>query len=124
MAIEPIPACRIAFDIVRKMSELVDGDMPWHQGLIFLIIANADPEEGITQGELGRMTGLSSSSVSRNIASLGEWHRLQRPGLQLIETREDLRDRRRKPIYPTAKGREVRKELANALNRSIERNTV
>lgn len=62
-------------------------------------------QPGITAQELVTETGLSLSSVSRNLLSLGEWHRFGKPGLNLVESVEDPYERRRKISFLTIRGR-------------------
>ena len=38
--------------------------------------------------DLSETVGMSQSSCSRNIAALGTWHRLGKPGLNLVEAVE------------------------------------
>ena len=85
-AISPRQSSRLLKEIVAKIGEAVDSNMPLHQALVLFIVATAN-EDGIEMRDIARQSGLSTSSVSRNIAALGEWHRLQRPGLGLVETR-------------------------------------
>lgn len=88
----------------KAVNEL--GEIPLHTLLVFLLVAEADVKgEQREVAELGKASGLSSASISRNLAALGEWHRLQRPGLGLVELIVDLRDRRRKFTRLTPKGR-------------------
>lgn len=85
----------------------VDNAMPFHQVMVLLLIALHDNEGGIEMRDISASLKMSSSSASRNVAALGEWHRLQRPGLGLVETTTDYEDRRRKPVVLTTKGRKL-----------------
>ncbi|WP_114417533.1 MarR family transcriptional regulator [Marinospirillum perlucidum] len=58
---------------------------------------------GITVSELISKTGLSQSSCSRNLALLSAQHRLGKPGLNLVYTQDDPKERRRKLAYLTEK---------------------
>lgn len=60
---------------------------------------------GITMKELETASGVALGSVSRNLMALGKRHRLQTPGLELIETIDDPREYRRKVAFLTIKGR-------------------
>ena len=77
-------------------------DMPIQQALTLLHVGL---QPGITHAELVKAIGMEQSSVSRNTAALSKWHRLGKPGLDLIEQFEDPRERRRKIVYLTPKGR-------------------
>lgn len=105
------------YDSIKLMADFCGGNMPWHQGQIFLLVAVHDQDGGIDMKDIGQKVGIASSSASRNVAALGEWHRLQKPGLGLVETLTNYRDRRRKPVVLTKKGRnligEISRRLAN-----------
>jgi len=60
---------------------------------------------GITMQELMQNTGLALSSISRNLAALGEWQSAGKPGMNFLETIEDPEERRRKIVFLTPKGR-------------------
>jgi DNA-binding MarR family transcriptional regulator len=72
-------------------------------------------QPGITMAELGQTVGMSQSSASRNVAALSKWHRLGKPGADLIEAIEDPRERRRKIMYLTLKGRTVVRKVVEAM---------
>ena len=97
-----------AIDVIRTSSD----DMPAQQIQTFLCVAL---RPGITMEDLGQDVGISQASVSRNIASLGKWHRLGKPGADYVEAIEDPRERRRKIIYLTHKGRKVMEKALEAL---------
>lgn len=59
---------------------------------------------GLTQQELSKRTGLNLSSISRNVMSLGEWHRNGVEGLKLVEAVDDPNERRRKIQFLTKEG--------------------
>ena len=65
--------------------------------------------------ELGRDVVIGQSSCSRNILALGKWHRLGRPGADYVEAVEDPKERRRKIVYLTPKGRTVARKALEAL---------
>lgn len=100
--------------LMNAIAILRDGDeqMQMQTAQVFLAIAI---QPGITSKDLVKAVGISQSSVSRNTAALGEWHRLDKPGLNLIETRPDPRERRRKVHYLTPKGHAVAKRVLAAL---------
>lgn len=97
-------------DVARRMGTHLGGtDVPIQRAVIFLLIAAAG-EEGAESKDLKEAAGLAASSVSRNVAALGEWPRGKK-GLGLVKTRTDYTDRRRKPVVLTAKGQRVLNEL-------------
>ncbi|OUE44484.1 hypothetical protein BZY95_06355 [Billgrantia desiderata SP1] len=69
----------------------------------------------ITMGELIRKTHLSQASCSRNVSLLSDMDRHDRPGLGLVEAREDPAERRRKIVRLTPKGRELIAQLADII---------
>ncbi|WP_052348010.1 MarR family winged helix-turn-helix transcriptional regulator [Imhoffiella purpurea] len=79
----------------------IDPDMPVQQIATFLFVAT---REGSSVKAISAGTGQVSSSTSRNIAALSKYHRLNKPGLDLIEAREDPADRRYKTVHLTPKG--------------------
>jgi DNA-binding MarR family transcriptional regulator len=97
-----------AVDAIRTQSI----DMPAQQILTFLTVAM---RPGITMEDLGRDVGISQSSVSRNVAALSKQHRLGKPGADYLEAIEDPRERRRKVMYLTPKGRSVMRKALEAL---------
>lgn len=93
---------------LHLVADLTGGAAPLHQTIILLEVALAE-----TQGnhleilELADKVSVSNSSISRNVAALGDWHRSQRPGLMLVKTVNEQADRRRKAITLTKKGETV-----------------
>nr|WP_052232181.1 MarR family winged helix-turn-helix transcriptional regulator [Methylobacterium sp. ZNC0032] len=71
-------------------------------------------QPGMTMQDIAKATGLSQSSASRNIQSLGKWHRLGKPGMDLVEAVEDPHDTRRKIVFLTKDGRELVGKLLGA----------
>nr|WP_273545330.1 MarR family winged helix-turn-helix transcriptional regulator [Sinorhizobium medicae] len=80
--------------------------------MVFLRVVD---RPGITMKELIQATGLASSSVSRNVAALGETHRGGQPGHNLLRSYEDAMDRRTKRVELTAKGQRVYATLVSIL---------
>ena len=72
--------------------------------------------EGLTQRELVTRTGYGPSTISRNIAALGEVHRNGTPGHNLLTARPDDADGRVKRIYLTPKGQEFLGVIQKRLN--------
>jgi DNA-binding MarR family transcriptional regulator len=67
----------------------------------FIVIAM---RPGVSMSEVSEDTGLAQSSCSRNVALLSKWHRLGKPGANLVEAVEDPRERRRKIMYLNPRG--------------------
>ena len=99
---------RVSLEVFRQL----DPEMQAQTMVTFLLVAESDPEP-IPMSKLGELSGLAQSSVSRNIASLGAWSRHNRPGLKLVESKEDLFDRRRKLVSLTSSGRRLKEMLEN-----------
>lgn len=97
-----------AIDVIRTDSD----DMPAQQIQTFLAVAL---RPGLTMEDLSREVGISQSSCSRNVAALSKWHRLGKPGADYIEANEDPRERRRKVMHLTPKGRTVARKAIEAL---------
>lgn len=103
----------------RKLKELLDlmerigdetghEDISLHQIKALLYVALRDAQNDPAESrEIASQLGLSTSGASRAIASLGEHGRGSRAGLDLVQAKPDLADRRRKPIMLTRKGRKA-----------------
>lgn len=90
----------------------IDNEMPAQMAHCLLQVA-LNP--GCTMRMIEQSTGLSQSSVSRNIQTLGEWHRDKKPGYGLVEAVEDPNDTRRKVAFLTPKGRRLMSDLLTAI---------
>jgi DNA-binding MarR family transcriptional regulator len=90
----------------------VDSEMPLQMAATFMTVAN---EEGITMKLLGEKLGISQSSCSRNVAALSKFHRLNKPGHDLLYATEDPEERRRKIVKLTPKGKRVAESLLEIL---------
>lgn len=86
----------------------LDPDLPIQYALSFMTIAQS---EGISIGELAERLGIAQSSASRNVAALSKWHSFGKAGLDLVQAQEDPRERRRKIVTLTDKGRAFLEEL-------------
>ncbi|MER8482498.1 helix-turn-helix domain-containing protein [Mesorhizobium sp. M1322] len=73
-------AARKLLALIDEFSKL-DPEMQIQQIAVFLHIME---KQDLTMGEVEQLTGLSSSSVSRNVAALSKVHRKGLPGHDLI----------------------------------------
>lgn len=95
-------------EIPRPEDKKGTSEVPLSQLQCFVEIAR---KPGLTMKELGSRMGISQSSTSRTVAALSAWHRLDKPGMNLVFTTEDPAERRRKVIDLTSKGKKVAKRL-------------
>lgn len=93
---------------VLEAFRTLDPDLPIQYALSFMTIAR---NEGISIGELAERLGIAQSSASRNVAALSRWHSFGKAGLDLVQAQEDPRERRRKIVTLTDKGRAFLEEL-------------
>ena len=98
----------LAIEEMRKL----DPEMQAHTINIFLTVCTLP---NITMKDLGIRLGVSQATMSRNVAALSKVHRLNRPGLDLIEATEDPLERRRKIVNLTPKGERVKQALLKVL---------
>lgn len=89
----------------------VDSELPIQMAQTLLVVAQ---RPGITIQDISKDTGLSQASASRNVQALGKWHRLGKPGFNLVEGVEDPHDTRRKIVFLTKEGRELVGKLLGA----------
>lgn len=104
-------AMRRALSVVQLFREL-QSDLPLQTASMFAVIA-ANP--GISIKELINQTGSSQSTVSRTISVLSQWQEVDKPGYDLVWTKEDPHERRRKLVFLTEKGEEFAAELADII---------
>ena len=97
--------------LVRVLEALrrLDPDLPIQYALSFLTIAQ---NEGLSIRDLSERLGIAQSSASRNVAALSRWHSFGKAGHDLVQAEEDPRERRRKIITLTDKGRALATELS------------
>lgn len=112
----PLPAMLKLSAIIVELRK-VSADMPMQQLDLYLRIVQ---RPGIGMDELAPLLGISQSSVSRNVAALSKFHRLGKPGLDLVEVRLDPRDSRRREIWLSPLG----KKLADRLSKMLDPNYV
>jgi DNA-binding MarR family transcriptional regulator len=110
MVFEVKPLLR-AIRFVQEFRKL-DSEMQMQTALVFLMIAK---HEGCQLRDLEREAGLSSASVSRNVAALSQLHRKGRAGHGLVIAKVSPEDRRNRQLYLTAKGRSVLETLSEGV---------
>jgi DNA-binding MarR family transcriptional regulator len=91
----------------------VEAEMPMQMAHTFLAVAM---QPGITMQTLGDQIGLSQSSTSRNVQTLGKWHRIGKPGYDLVEAVDDPVDTRRKIMFLTKDGNALAGKLLAILH--------
>jgi DNA-binding MarR family transcriptional regulator len=92
-------------------------ETPIQQVLTFAAVAGSS--EAVPMGDLIDTTGVSQSSVSRNVATLGPGISPSQPGYGLMEAYEDPYYRRRKLVRLTAKGTKLRDHMQAVLDRLL-----
>lgn len=107
---EQLYRCYLVIELLRSTGER---EFPMQLASCFFWIAAHD---GCRQEELIRATGLSPSSVSRNVSWLGAHHRLEhRSGLRLVRREKDPEDYKRYRLYLTPKGRQFQNLIEQQL---------
>jgi DNA-binding MarR family transcriptional regulator len=121
MATSAAPVLRIstALQVILRtwQEETGERETPIQQVLTFAAVAGSS--EPVAMGDLVASTGVSQSSVSRNVATLGPGINPSLPGYGLMEAYEDPYYRRRKLVRLTAKGTKMRDHLQNTLDRLL-----
>lgn len=97
---------------VLEAFRLLDPDLPIQYALSFLTIAQ---NEGLSIRDLSEHLGIAQSSASRNVAALSKWHSFGKEGHDLVQAEEDPRERRRKIVTLTPKGRALALRLADLI---------
>lgn len=90
-------------DALEELRKL-DDEMPIQTAVTFLTAAL---KPGCSMKELSDRIGLGQSSASRNVSTLAKWKSPGRPGHEVLETAEDILDRRRKVVDLTPKGKRI-----------------
>ncbi len=90
----------------------LDSTMPLQLAYTFILCATY---EGESVGDIARRAGFAISTTSRHILDLGEYDRLKKPGYQLVETRIDPLELRRKTVHLTPKGRNLLNQIINTM---------
>lgn len=75
------------------------------QQLVILLYIAENPDVSI--GQIVKDLDMAQSSVSRNVAVLGKFHRLGKPGLHWVEEHMDPKERRRKLQRLTPAGKKI-----------------
>lgn len=91
-------------DTLEFFRHELKGEIQAQQLVVLLLIYN---NKDITMLDIINKTGLSQSTISRNIALLLEWfnYSKRQAGAGIVNIYEDPMDRRRKVIELTAKGK-------------------
>jgi len=107
---------KVLADCLRIIADLTDSAEPLHQAQMLIEVArSAARKEKLEVSAIADRLGISTSASSRNVAALGDWHRLQKTGYQLVTTKLDPSDRRRKAVVLTRKGETVINQLLEKL---------
>lgn len=113
-----------AFTVSRVINMLrtLSPDMPMQQADVLLQVAL---HPGLTMADICKRTGLSQSSVSRNVSAMSKFHRLGKPGLDLVEAAIDPREPRRRLVFLTPHGKAFMTKLFRNVDEaySIDRET-
>ncbi len=94
--------CELFLKIIERFRE-IDSEMQAQS--IAVILKVAKHPVPIKMAEIAEELGLSQSTVSRNVAYLGDWNRHKTKGHGMLEAYEDPMERRRKLVRLTAKGK-------------------
>ena len=94
--------------VVERFRE-IDGEMQAQAIAVLLKVAKTPLP--LKMAEIAEELGLSQSTISRNVAYLGDWNRRKEAGHKLLEAYEDPAERRRKLVRLTAKGKRFVKSL-------------
>ena len=94
--------------IIERFRE-IDGEMQAQAMAVLMKVAKSPLP--LKMHDIAIELGLSQSTISRNVAYLGDWNRRKEAGHKLLEAYEDPAERRRKLVRLTAKGRRFVKSL-------------
>ena len=100
--IEHHEACSQLLKVIERFRE-IDAEMQAQSIAVLLKVAKHPVP--IKMSEIATELGLSQSTVSRNVAYLGDWNRRKEAGHKLLEAYEDPMERRRKLVRLTEKGK-------------------
>jgi DNA-binding MarR family transcriptional regulator len=99
--------------IIEAFREL-DETMPIQQAAVFLTIALHD---NLSQKEIAELTNMGQGSTSRNIAALLKLNRFRNPGFDLVTSKTDPNEMRKKRHNLSTKGEELVQKLTTILKK-------
>lgn len=102
-------------NLLALMNEIRDLDPEMQAQAIAVLLVVAQHPAGIQMQTLGRLVGISQSSVSRNVALLSHTQRYGKPGHDLVVAFEDPTERRRKLVKLNARGQRFVSRLSRML---------
>lgn len=105
---QELQAAKRILDEFRRL----DPDMPIQTCLLFILIAQ---NEGSSQSIFEKALGISRSSISRGAARISQYGWNSKPGLNLVDMREDPADRRYKVLSLTSTGRQLITQIVKAI---------
>jgi DNA-binding MarR family transcriptional regulator len=101
---EPISRAILFIDELRKL----EAEFPTPLAAVLLRVAR---DEGLSQGDAVRQTGMSKSAMERAYSRLSSRGYLGKPGLNLIDVSPDQNDARLRRARPTPLGKRVVQSL-------------
>ena len=110
---EPQTASKSILRLIERF-RMLDSEIQAQSMAVLLKVAKHPVP--IKMAEIAEELGLSQSTVSRNVAYLGDWNRHKTKGHELVEAFEDPMERRRKLVRLTAKGKRFVNELTETIN--------
>ncbi len=93
-----------------ELFRTLDPEMQAQTMMTLLVVGEAHPEP-VSMVSIAKIVGLAQSSTSRNVSLLGKIHRKGMPGLDLLESSEDIMDRRNKLVSLTSRGKRFINQL-------------
>lgn len=109
--------CGILLTVMERFRE-IDPEMQAQSIAVLLKVAKHPLP--IKMADIALELGLSQSTVSRNVAFLGEWNRHREKGHGFLEAFEDPQERRRKLVKLTAKGARFLTSLSDLVTCKME----
>lgn len=107
--------CEFLLKAIERFRE-IDAEMQAQSIAVLLKVAKHPVP--IKMADIAEELGLSQSTVSRNVAYLGDWNRHKTKGHGLLEAYEDPMERRRKLVRLTAKGKRFLMGLIDTWNQA------